>query len=406
MLSRGESLIVNEVRIEKWVYGGDALARLDGVVVLAPYLLPGERARIRTKPVRTGLLRGEAVELLEPSAERVEPRCPYFGDCGGCHYQHASYESQLRHKVEILRESLARIGRVEAPGDIDVIAAEPWGYRNRIQIHFDGGRAGFRQAGSHRVVSVEQCPVASPRLNETLATLRRMTRDRRFPEFLRTLELFANEAEVQLNVLNSGPRRLARGFFAWCAEEIPGAMQPAIDYGAAGETFRVSHKSFFQVNRFLVDQLVETVCRDASGGTALDLYAGVGLFSIPLARRFEAVAAVETAGSAVADLEHNAQRAGVAVPVHRKAVEEFLPTLSGPPDFCVADPPRSGLGRKVVEQLLRIRPPWLVVVSCDPATLARDLHGLQAVYEIRRLAMADLFPQTSHIEAIVELRLR
>lgn len=406
ILNRGESLIVNEVRVEKWVYGGDALARLDGVVVLAPYLLPGERALVKAKPVKSGLMKGETVELIEPSPDRVDPRCPYFRRCGGCHYQHAAYPAQLERKVEILRESLARIGRVEAPGEIRVIASEPWGYRNRIQLHFDGERFGFHAAGSHRVVAVEGCPIASPRLNDAMRALNRMARDRRFPRFLRSLELFTNETEVQVNVLDAGTRRLAKGFFRWCAETMPGATEPALDYRAAGETFRVSHKSFFQVNRFLVDALVEAVCGELGGQRALDLYAGVGLFALPLARRFEQVTAVEASKSAAADLTANAHRAGLGIEVHRAATEAWLTTVTGVPNVCVADPPRSGLGKKVVEQLLRLRPERLVLVSCDPATLARDLQGLCAAYGIERMAMADLFPQTSHIETITHLVLR
>jgi 23S rRNA (uracil1939-C5)-methyltransferase len=374
--------------------------------VLAPYLLPGERALVKARPAKTGLLRGDVINLIEPSPHRVDPGCPYFQRCGGCHYQHASYQAQLYGKVEILRDSLTRIGRVEPPDEIRVIAAQPWRYRNRIQLHFDGDRFGFHAAGSHRLVAIGGCPVASPRLNEAIAALNRMARSRRFPSFLRSLELFTNESEVQLNVLDSGMRRLARGFFQWCAESLPGATEPALDYKAAGETFRVSHKSFFQVNRYLVDSLVDAVCSELTGRRALDLYAGVGLFALPLARRFEQVKAVEASNSAVADLTYNASRAGLRIEVHRAATEAWLAGETAPPNVCIADPPRSGLGSKVVEQLLRLRPERLVVVSCDPATLARDLQGLCAAYSIERMAMADLFPQTSHIETIAHLMLR
>ena len=394
------------MRFEKWVYGGDALARHEGVVVLAPYALPGERARISAGPIRSGLLRASVLEVLEPAAERTSPLCPHFALCGGCQYQHAAYDHQLRLKVEILREVLRRIGKFDAPEHIEVIAGEPWHYRNRVQLHIGGRRLGFHAAGSHDVVTVQSCPVASPLLNQAIAGFRERLGHRRFPQFLRSLELFTNEETVQLNVLDSGPQRVARSFFDWCAEFLPGAAEPFLDYPAAGFSFRVGHKSFFQVNRFLIDRLVEAVLENASGRRALDLYAGVGLFTLPLARRFESVTAVESVKGAVADLDCNAGRAGVQIDIRRQKAEDFLHSPRESYELCVADPPRSGLGKSVAQRLAGLRIPRLVLVSCDPATLARDLSGLLAAYEIEGTHLVDLFPQASHIETISRLRLR
>ena len=402
----GELSIVNEVLFEKWVYGGDALARHEGVVVLAPYALPGERARVSAGPIRSGLLRASILDVLEPAAERTPPACPHFTRCGGCHYQHAAYEHQLRLKVEILREVLRRIGKFDGPERIEVIAGEPYHYRNRIQLHIGGRRLGFHAAGSHDVVSVQSCPVASPRLNQAIAGFRERLGHRRFPQFLRSLEIFTNEETVQLNVLDAGPRRIARPFFDWCAEFLPGAAEPFLDYSAAGFAFRVGHKSFFQVNRFLVDRLVEAVLENASGRRALDLYAGVGLFTLPLGPRFEQVTAVESVKGAVADLDCNARRAGVRIDIRCQRAEDFLHALPEPYDWCIADPPRSGLGRAVSQRLVGLRIPRLVLVSCDPSTLARDLSDLIGIYEIESIQLIDLFPQTSHIETITRLRLR
>ncbi len=282
-----------ELTIEKWVYGGEGLARLEGRVILVPRVIPGEVVRVEMGNGKPGMLRAGLVEVITPSERRVEPPCPYFGRCGGCHYQHADYAFQTEQKVAVLREVLRRIGKIDAPEQIDTVAGEPWNYRNRAQFHLENGQLGYLEAGSHKLCAIDHCPISSPRLNEVIGILREMMQDRRWPRFIKTLEVFTNESDVQVNVLDS-ERPVARWFFDWCAEQIPGAAAGSLEYKTANDKYRVGHRSFFQVNRFLIDALIETALAEAQGGTALDLYAGVGLFSIPLARRFEKVVAVES----------------------------------------------------------------------------------------------------------------
>ena len=392
-----------EIAVEKLVYGGGGLGRWDGRVVLTPFTLPGEQVRVALQQEKTDVAYGRLLSVLSPAPERVLPRCPYFTHCGGCHYQHASYEYELAQKEAILRETLRRVGRLQPPGRIEIVAGPEWEYRNRVQLHLERRRIGFMSAGSHDVCPVDCCSVSSPRLNAALAELSAMAHDRRFPPFLRSLELFTNETGVQLDV-RSSDRGVAKPFFDWCAERIPGATTAPVEYIAAGERFRVSRRSFFQVNRFLVERLVETAVGEARGDTALDLYAGVGLFTLPLARRFGEVSAVESEDSAVRDLEFNAARAGLGVRIHRAAAEAYLDQADDCPDLVLADPPRAGLGRHTVTGLLALRPRNLVIVSCDPATLARDLAALVGGgYSLERLTLVDLFPRTCHIETVAEL---
>lgn len=386
--------------MEKLVYGGDALARLDGRVVLIPFVLPGERVRARATQERPGLIRARALEVLEPAPERVAAPCPYFGRCGGCDYQHAPYEYQVAAKRGILADTLRRVGKIEPPAEIETVTAEPWGYRNRAQLHIDRGRLGYLEARSHKLCAINRCPISSPKINEAIAKLAVMLRDQRWPRFVRTIEIFTDERGVQLNVLES-ERPVARRFFEWCAEEIPGLVADALDYQ---DRFRVGRHSFFQVNRFLADRLVETAIRDAEGETAADLYAGVGLFSLPLARNFQEVTAVES-GPGALDLAHNAQRAGLAnVRAERAASEAYLEKLQRVPEFMLLDPPRAGLGSAVVQRLAALRPRRMAIVACDPATMARDVAGLLAAgYRVERMALVDLFPQTYHFETVVRL---
>ena len=390
------------VKVEKWVYGGESLVRVDGRVVFAPFVLPGETVRLKVGDD----VHAELIDVITPAEERVDPACRLFTRCGGCHYQHAPYEFQLARKVEILREQLRRVGKIEYPGAIETISGPPLGYRNRAQFHVADGRIGYLAPRSHTLVPVTgECPVASPKLNEALAGLREKLRDPQFPRFVRSIELFTNETDVQVNIVDSD-KRVARWFFDWV-----GSVK-AIEYQTGVGTFRVGARSFFQVNRFLIEKLVEVALGDVSGavsgGSALDLYAGAGLFAVPLAKRFGEVTAVEANSGAARDLEFNAARAGVVVRTELARVEDFLASAHHNPgefDFIVADPPRAGLGKAVSQHLAQLAPPKIVIVSCDPATLARDVATLKD-YEIEKLILVDLFPQTYHMETVAHLRRR
>ena len=366
------------VTIEKLVYGGEGLARNEGRVVLTPFVLPGERAEVE----RTNNLHARLMRLETASEVRVVPGCPYFQVCGGCHYQHAPYDYQLQQKVAILREVMQRIGKFAAPHDIEVISGPEWQYRNRVQLHYARGRIGYLEAGSQRLCPIAKCPISSARVNEVIAELDRMARERKFPSYLQSVEVFTNENDVHLSGLEERP----------------------LEYSAAGYTFRVSPRSFFQVNRFLVDALVSAAIGDVNVSTALDLYAGVGLFSLPLAGRCKHVVAVEGGRSAAADLRANAERAGAQIDIHHAAVDDYIASLDSTPGLLLADPPRAGLGKLVTQHIIRLMPPRLHIIACDPTTLARDLTALlSSGYRINRMILVDLFPQTYHLETVVHL---
>ena len=392
--------------VEKLVYGGSGLSRHEGRVVMTPFVLPGETARIVIEREKKDVLNGRVLEVLERSEARTAPLCHVFERCGGCHYQHALYPAQVEMKKDVLREVLQRIGKITPPETIEAITGEPWGYRNRIQLHIDGQKVGYREAGSHTVIDTSECPVSSPKLNESLRALRRMVRNHRFPRFVRSIEFFTNERDVQVNVHETmAGQRVARPFFDWLEQELPGAATGPIDYSANGNKYRVHYKSFFQVNRFLVGGLTEAAIGGASGHTAVELYAGVGLFSLSLADRFKQVDAVESVKMATEDAELNAKRGRKLNVNHfRASTEEFLTGVKKTPDFILADPPRAGLGPEVVKELLRINSPKIGIVSCDPSTLARDLKGLcEAGYKIKSMTLVDLFPQTYHMETVTQL---
>lgn len=432
-----------ELEIEKLIYGGDGLARLPadaegrGKAVFVPFVLAGEKVEVSLHQQKRGFSRGRAQRILTPSAYRVEPGCPYFERCGGCHYQHASYPHQLAMKAAILRENLLRIAKLELQTELKLHASPPWHYRNRARLKVQTSPTfalGYHRFGSHELLAVEQCPISSPLINRALAELWLLGRSGGFAPFpdIWEIELFVNAEDTQLLIEVYGAcggsveraEHLAEtvgnsvagavGTVVWMssfppgrpapqASSIPHAGEARLSYRTSHGSYQVSAGSFFQVNRHLIDSLVDLATEGCAGGTALDLYAGVGLFTASLSRRFERVIAVESSPASHADLSHNA--APNVKSVHC-AVESYLRNVAGKlrPNLILVDPPRSGLGEDVVRDLLALATPLLTYVSCDPSTLARDVgYLLRSGYRIREAHLMDLFPQTYHFESIFQL---
>lgn len=429
-----------DVTIEKLIYGGDGLARHEGATVFVPFVLPSERVKAEPVERRKDFVRTRLAGIVEPSPERVAAPCPHFEVCGGCDYQHIPYEAQVRYKTEILRETLRRTGKIEWAGEIKTHASEPWSYRNRAQwkvrpaAESRPASAGAMEIGYFRkhsatLCAVQDCPILAPALLKVLLELRGALAADRLPRELREIEAFTNEdasstgARVLLTLTVSGfPSRIAehvKNIQALLPEvesilihdPRQGRMElfgPGfIRYAAAERVYRVGHFSFFQVNRRLAEELARAVAGNAGEGElALDLFAGVGLFALPLSERFRKVIAVEANPAAARDLEINT--AGkAALEIRAANVEEFLSTFKQGADLAVVDPPREGLMPEIVRRLGQVAPGQIIYVSCEPPTLARDLRGLlDGGYEISGIDLFDLFPQTFHMETVVQLRRR
>ena len=279
----------------------------------------------------------------------------------------------------------------EFDGEIETVAGEPWQYRNRVQLHIENGAIGYFEHGSHSLSPIERCDVSSPALNDAVAKLKGYP----LRNVTTTVEFFTNETDIQVHVWDRVPATAYRVFDSL-------GTTAAIDY----QGFRVSPISFFQVNRYLIDDLVNCATSGRAGEWAVDLYAGVGLFSVRLAEAFKRVTAVESSRRAFRDLQFNIERRELQVAAENQPAEDYLASLQQTPEFILADPPRTGLGKVAVRELVRLRAPRLTIVSCDPATLARDLQGLLAGgYRIQQMTMVDLFPQTFHLETVVLLEL-
>jgi 23S rRNA (uracil1939-C5)-methyltransferase len=428
--------------IEKLIYGGDGLARTpagaDGrsMAVFVPFVLPGETVEAEAAPPKAGFARGSVTRLVEASTERVAARCPYFQQCGGCHYQHIPYEQQLEFKAAILRETLQRVAKIELREEIHLHASPPWNYRNRTRLQVRTApdfTLGYFRFESHELLPVRECPISSPLINRTMARLIELG-GCECPAEVEEIEFFADAADERLlawalcghgakreDLLRWGttlqrelPAIAGVSFFPSrrrSEDEAPVDMKPlarvgdpAIRYRVSDTAYRVSAGAFFQVNRHLVNELVSVVTSNARGDGALDLYAGVGLFSAVLARSFHHIFAVEASLTSHSDLVQNG-------PANVKAVgtrtEDYLRSrpVRTRTDLIVIDPPRTGAGKAVTRWLVELGAPGIRYVSCDPATLARDLAPLLASgYRIEEAHLFDLFPQTFHIETVMLLR--
>jgi 23S rRNA (uracil1939-C5)-methyltransferase len=433
-----------DVTIEKLIYGGEGLAHHEGATVFVPFVLPGERVAVAPVEQKKKFVRGRVEQILQASAERIPARCPHFGVCGGCDYQHISYDAQLRYKSDILRETLRRLGRMEWSGEIVAHASSSaWGYRNRAQwkvrpLEGAAGEAGngvaagsdklgigYFRANSTALCAVEDCSIISPLLLKTLLALREALAAGALPRGLREVEAFvdASDSKLLLTATFAGfPSRAAEHAetFRRVVPEIASLLfhDPShdrmelfgpgfLDYEAGGIAYRVGHFSFFQVNRFLVDELArEVVEREEGGRLALDLFAGVGLFSVPLAARFERVISVESNPAAARDLETNMRGRGT-IEVRTAEVERFVERTKERPELVVLDPPRAGVTPEAMQRIAKIGPARITYISCEPPTLARDLALLvKGGYDCTEIHLFDLFPQTFHMETVVRLRRR
>jgi tRNA/tmRNA/rRNA uracil-C5-methylase (TrmA/RlmC/RlmD family) len=349
------------------------------------------------------------MELIEASPDRVEPFCPYFGTCGGCDFQQLTYDAQLVTKSDIVADCLRRIAGIAEPPPVEIIPSpDPIAYRSRAEWQVAENAIGYFARESHTVVDIEGCPVLVPELAEALGRVRGALKGRDWHGKHIQLQAAAGGGQISLS------------------PPMAGVKLELLEVEVAGERYRFNADSFFQTNLAILPELVDEAARFAetaaewskqesleAGGsgksTAVDLYSGVGLFTLPLARRFDRVAAVEIHHLATTFAEQNVQSAGLSnVRLTAIPVDRWLATRARSlkhVGLTVVDPPRSGLGTTVIDGLARMQPQWISYVSCDPATLARDIKGLSAHgYVLARVTAFDMFPQTHHVETVAHLK--
>jgi 23S rRNA (uracil1939-C5)-methyltransferase len=432
-----------EVKVEKIVAGGDGLARHEGRAVFVPGTAAGERHRVRSVREKSDYLRAVSLEILESSPDRRVPPCPYYERCGGCRLMHLRPEAQLEAKRGILLEGVERAQRAPYPSSLPIHAANEISYRNRLRFHiaFVGGKpiAGFRRRESHEIVDIDRCLLGTETLNGAWQRIRSLLADnRRLARSLSQVELeesthepgriaarFLVSSSDGLRSFEEGPRSgmLAavglEGLVATVDENrasrrsggpLVRAGRPFVEHRVSGFLLRQSVGSFFQSNRFLLEELVWRVVGESAAGEAergLDLFSGVGLFALPLSRKLASVIGVESHGLALADARENAER---AIAQHLAGRLRFLRgdasayaarARLAPSDRVILDPPRGGLSPALIDALGKSPVHSIRYLSCDPPALFRDIGRLAAAgLPLSELELFDLFPNTHHFETL------
>ncbi|HVT16164.1 MAG TPA: TRAM domain-containing protein [Thermoanaerobaculia bacterium] len=394
-----------EVEIEKLVIGGEGLARLEGVPLFIRRSAPGDLLRVRITERHPGYGRAEIVEVLRPGPGRRADPFPELARTGACDLQHLDDQVQPLLKAAAVREALERLGKVELPPHLEPVTGEPWGYRLRTQLHVAAGAAagtspgpssgitvGYYARGTHEVVPLPRCPLLVPELEELLPEL---------PLVLGAIGAMGA----------SPPRRIdlaaGDGGAVTAAPVVRGLPQGEVTMTLGGLVYGFDARCFFQVHRGLLPRLIETAVGPWEGDEAFDLYAGVGLFSLALAQRYRRVVAVEADPVAARYARNNARRNRLSgVELVPRVVESWVAQLPSRAARVLVDPPRAGLSSRVRHAFLDLRPQRLTYVSCDAATLARDLRQLDPGFRVESVTLLDLFPQTGHMEAVVQLAAR
>lgn len=403
-----DNQLIHFVTSDLMAYGGEAISRLpDGRVVFIPYALPGEKLRVRLKETKGRYARAELIEVVEASPDRCPPPCSYFGVCGGCHYQHIPYEKQLAIKTSILIDQLSRIGGLtNIPIQASVPSASPWNYRNQVQFHLSPqGKVGYLKPHSKDVLAIQECRLPEeaidlvwPQLDidpkagiERLAI--RLGDDDDVLVILESREIQPPEVvleELPISAVHHSPAGI-----------LVIAGSDHIHISILGRSFRVSATSFFQVNTYMAEKMVQHLLDTLpAGGTLLDVYCGVGFFSAFLASQAERLIGIESSPEACQDFTHNLDEFD-NVELYEAPAEDVLPQLSLHPQVILVDPPRVGMDRHALDAIASLRPVMLAYVSCDPATLGRDAQKLsKAGFQLTQISLFDVFPQSYHIESI------
>jgi len=386
-----------ELTLGELTLDGFVRAEYEGRSVFVDYGIPGESVIAELDIGRADALFGRVVDVLQPDAERIDAPCQYFGECGGCQWQHVAYARQLEFKRALVIQELERAGFREPPVSPTVGAETPWGYRNHVRFTAKRrGEIGFVRRGTHRFLRVDRCLIADPWVNDAIPQLQGKAGG---------LHQVAIRRGVKTGELLVHPDLDALG------TSIPSG-QKYYHEEVLGHRFRISGASFFQTNTPQAERLICLVREKLAlqpHETLADAYAGVGTFAVVLAGLVRRVIAIEESSAAVDDAMVNIE-GEPNVQYYRGKVEEVLPELNEPIDALVLDPPRVGVHRAAIAAVQLRAPGRIAYVSCDPSTLARDLRLLvdglpdAARYELTDVTPVDMFPQTHHIECVASLR--
>jgi 23S rRNA (uracil1939-C5)-methyltransferase len=402
-------MVIETLTLDTHTYGGETLGRLaDGRAVFVPHTIPSERVRIETVIEKPRYAKAKLLEILKTAPERIPARCPHYTMCGGCHYQHLNYDTQLKIKAEILCDQLKRIGKLEAPTiDITIPSPQSWHYRNHVRFHIaSGGRLGFQASHDQGVIPIDECHMLNPAIDqlwsqidiEAIPGLKHVSiymgadNDMMLVFESNDPQPFSMDLELSISVIHRGPK----GFLVLAGNDY-------IITQVRDRNFRVSVGSVFRINPLMAAHMVDHILGGlplTPSSTLLNAYAGIGLFSAFLAPQVGHLVAVEASSSSCEDFMINLDEFD-NVELYEAPVEQVLSSLKLEPNFILVEPPRSGLTRHALDGVLSLAPEVLVYISNDPSTLGRDARRLtQGNYQLQRITLVDLFPHTYHVDSI------
>lgn len=406
------------VNIEKIVYGGKGLGKLNSKTCFIPYVLPNEKVKINIKKDKKSFCEGYPLEILEKSEYRVNPECEYYTKCGGCDFQHISYEKQLDLKKEILEEALFRLGKIEKKVDKIIPSENPFYYRNRVQFKINNGEFGFFAPESNDIINIDSCKISHLKINEAIESLKKLSKNHKnikeihifYPNTEKALlNIYLNEfEELDFQTIKENLPISINGAGIYLKNKRIKTFGKSFTFEKVGKyNFRISLDSFFQVNRFQIENILNEVLKEIEENKIVgDIFCGVGLFTIPVAKKSKKSFGVEINKSAVKDANYNLKINNIQnTKIFETSASKALDIISGyQPEILIFDPPRTGLYKDLINKVLNLKKlEKIVYVSCNPATASRDINLLADKFKLKKVKMIDMFPQTHHIESIFVL---
>jgi len=398
---------MKQIKIEKLVYGGQGLSRVDGKVIFTDYTIPEEIVEIKEKTVKKNFIEAEIKNIVEKSKYRVNPKCKYFGICGGCDWQHINYDYQADLKKDILIENLTRIAKIDKPVINNVIkSSEPYNYRNRTQIKVFDNKIGYYKKKSHSIIDIDSCNILHEKILDKLIEIRKASKN--LESNINSIHIFATRTDdiIVKYIYDNKPDTInKKNNIKNDAMSFEATQEFIEDFGEY--KLKIDFNSFFQVNRFQINNMIN--CIKNYIGTnkyknILDLYCGIGTFTIPIAKCAENVFGIEINSDAVKCAKDNVNLNKIDnLKFYCTDTENSFKLIKDiNPDFIVIDPPRSGLTKPVIDCITTLKDlEKIIYVSCDPSTFSRDLKIILANgFKIKDLTLIDMFPQTYHIESI------
>jgi len=401
-----------KTKIDKIVFGGKGLSKFDDKVCFVPYTLPDEVVEIKVVEEKKNICEGFPVEILHKNPNRVTPECKYYMECGGCDFQHATYSYQLELKKQVLEETFQRIGKLSKTVDKVIPSKSSFYYRNRVQLKVKNGNLGFYKFKSNELVSIDECKITSQEINSLIPILKNIVSQYPFiteihvfyPEGNKpTLKIFLDRyEELDLSSID----HIFNGIGLYWQNKRKKILGKNFTFQKVKNfNYRVSLDSFFQVNKYQLENIVEEVLNEIDLNVSVigDIFCGVGLFTIPLSKKAKKVFGVESNKSSVKDALYNAKINNTPhIKFYEKAAEKSLDVIFGyNPEILIFDPPRTGIPKNILRELGKIKSlKKIVYVSCNPSTAARDINIISQNFKLEKLKLIDMFPQTHHIESI------